>query len=816
MGLSRDLVAEIYSPASRAVGSGYFCTSRLILTAKHILSDLPKMGPPDVSTQAGAGAFEQVFRDNQTVCRVRSLTAGGGSAFVDAIPVWWSENADVALLALTAQGIQAGVSQTITWADVRDGEPIDVTAVGFPEADTENGVRESRQISGRLNPLSGVKARRYVIHVSGSIGELPAAAGSSWAGMSGAALFSGDVFVGVVLVDADVLHPERLELWAVPARAFANDRAFLNWIRWDGGERAWIFSSESPPSAMALLTEIAEANRQLVRERLPLEIENRPDHKTISESEKGTLETDLALKPSRQRIIHIQYPRNPNFTGRETQLRALHNALTSKKTAALTQAIAGLGGVGKTQLAMEYSYRYADEYDVIWWVRSELQETRINDIAALGKALGAISSSMEASESVRTTLDWLDRHSGWLLVFDNAEHPNQIRDLLPKARNGSIIITSRFGAWGAVAQTLLIESWSSTEAVAFLYQRTSQIDETAALGIADALGYLPLALAQVAAYVEESGCSLMQYLALLKANPSEALKLRPNSSDAERAIATIWEISLKLLAAKSSEAVALLNFFSFLSADHISYEILLAHADRLPPPLDRILTEGFALNAAIAALRSYSLVNRTADGFAVHRLVQAVVRTRLDDDRYRLYSEAAKEIEGTTLSFDREVTSKSSSPFGSWTRQHLLAVAVLGLAMVLPGDRGKKGVPAVQLIPAGTGHPSGTVPKYGGALGGSRSEQGQGFKGNGAFEGIQANRSVPPDTAGAVGPRHYVEVVNTAFAIYDKSGRILSGPSPFERLWKGFGGGCETMVGGKSDRPLRSFRRSLADNTCHL
>jgi Trypsin-like peptidase domain len=261
MGLSGKFVAEIYSPTDGAVGSGYFCTSRLVLTAKHVVSSaLPKDGLPEVSTRAKAEEFERVFPDNRTICRVRSLAAGRGGPFVDAIPVWWSESADVALLALT-QSTQPEASRTITWANVPECEPIEVTAVGFPQADTENGVRESRQISGLLNPLSGVKAQRLVIQVGGSIGELPAGAGSSWAGMSGAALFSEEFLIGVVLVDADVSHPDRLELWALPASAFANDPAFLNWIRWDGGERSWEFSRESPSTAKALLRKIVETNK---------------------------------------------------------------------------------------------------------------------------------------------------------------------------------------------------------------------------------------------------------------------------------------------------------------------------------------------------------------------------------------------------------------------------------------------------------------------------------------------------------------------------------------------------------------------------
>jgi HEAT repeat protein len=199
------------------------------------------------------------------ICRVRSLRVRGGTAFEDAVPVWWTADADVALLALSAppSGRDGVVVPSITWADVAQSQPVEVTAVGFPEADVEQGLRESRQISGHLNPLSGLKAGRYVISVGETIGRVPTGATSSWAGMSGAAVFAEDVLVGLLLVDADPTHPERLELWALPARTFADHPSFLRWIHWGGGDGTWIRSLEPPSSAMTLLRRIAESNKQL-------------------------------------------------------------------------------------------------------------------------------------------------------------------------------------------------------------------------------------------------------------------------------------------------------------------------------------------------------------------------------------------------------------------------------------------------------------------------------------------------------------------------------------------------------------------------
>jgi len=280
MGLLHPLhrsVAEIYCPASGSVGSGYFLTSRLVLTARHVIAGaISNVGIPEIPTAAQVEELLQTLPEKHMVCRVRSLDAGRGKSFLNAVPVWWSADADVALLALTtACSDQENNVPPITWTNVPESEPIYVTAVGFPEADTKEGIRESRQLSGQLVPLSGVKAGRFVIHVSGNIGKISPNIGSSWAGMSGAALFAEDILIGVVLVDADSAHPERLELWALPVHTFADDPSFIHWIRWDGGEGRWNRSKETPLGVMGYLRKIMKANEQL-----PSEIPSPADAKT--------------------------------------------------------------------------------------------------------------------------------------------------------------------------------------------------------------------------------------------------------------------------------------------------------------------------------------------------------------------------------------------------------------------------------------------------------------------------------------------------------------------------------------------------------
>jgi hypothetical protein len=344
-------------------------------------------------------------------------------------------------------------------------------------------------------------------------------------------------------------------------------------------------------------------------------------------------------------IRRIPHPRNPNFIGREDYLERLHQELNSGKFAAVTQAIAGLGGIGKTQLALEYSYRYDDEYNVIWWVRSEQEETRLDDLQALGQTLGQSTSGMEVSQSITATLGWLDRNDKWLLVFDNVERPSHIRDLLPKARRGHIIITSRYHAWQEVAQTVSLAVWSPGEAISYLSKRTRQQNDTAAAAIAEALGYLPLALVQAAAYIEETGCSFAHYLELFQAHPAETLQRRPNASDAEKVIATIWEIAFQRVAETNPQAVELLNLFAFLPPDRIPRRLLTGQVNRLPESLAKTVQNPFVLDDAITVLRRYSLIDTTEDVFSVHRLVQLVVQERLDDESHRRFYGAARDLQ---------------------------------------------------------------------------------------------------------------------------------------------------------------------------
>ncbi len=227
-----------------------------------------------------------------------------------------------------------------------------------------------------------------------------------------------------------------------------------------------------------------------------------------------------------QKIFTVPFAQNPYFTGREDILSQLHNALNNNKTAALTQAISGLGGIGKTQTAVEYAYRHQDDYQYIFWVRAEKREELNSDLAALAHSLNLPEKDEQDQPRVIAAVQkWLATHTGWLLVLDNADDPAVVKECIPSSLKGHTILTTRAQIWGRLAQRIEIEKMGLEEGTRFLLHRANIIassdtsldtlssnDIAKAKEIVQALDGLPLALEQAAAYIEENECGLAGYL----------------------------------------------------------------------------------------------------------------------------------------------------------------------------------------------------------------------------------------------------------------------------------------------------------------
>jgi len=364
-----------------------------------------------------------------------------------------------------------------------------------------------------------------------------------------------------------------------------------------------------------------------------------------------------AAKPQKERrlpaIWNVPHNRNRNFAGREAVLTRLHEALATGGAAALTQAITGLGGVGKTQTAIEFAYRYSGDYELVWWIRSEEPAKLAADYAGLARPLG-IKEEKELNVTVQTVRAELTNRARWLLVFDNANTPAEVRDYLPQAGSGHVLITSRNHDWLEVAEPLAITTWQRDESVAFLLKRTKQKDERSANQLAEALGDLPLALEQAAANIVAGGGSLTGYLKTLREHTREVLRRGKAPAGYHATVATTWEISFVEVGKESEAAGQLMNLCAFLAPDDIGREMLRAGAEELPEPLAAAVADDLLWGDAVGTLRKYSLVEVQDGGISVHRLVQAVVRDRLEAGGRKEWGEAAVSVVNAAFPYEHD------------------------------------------------------------------------------------------------------------------------------------------------------------------
>ncbi|MGW7080303.1 FxSxx-COOH system tetratricopeptide repeat protein [Streptomyces sp. NPDC054866] len=327
-------------------------------------------------------------------------------------------------------------------------------------------------------------------------------------------------------------------------------------------------------------------------------------------------------------------PRNPNFTGRERLLGELAERLDSGGTAAvLPEAMYGLGGIGKSQLAVEYVYVHQSAYDLICWISSERASGVINGLAQLAPHLG-ISHGSEAGTTVPAVLDALrrgDPYSRWLLVFDNAENAESLAPYLPNSRLGTVLITSRNPHWDNVARCLEVDVFERAESIKLLNKRGPELTEADADQLADALGDLPLAIEQAAAWRAETGMPVQEYLRLFKEKRSELLfESAPYAY--QQSIATAWNVSLDHVEQTNPEAIQLLQVCAYLAPAPIPRDLFShVHRGSIAPQLDAALADPLRLSRAVREIKRYSLarVDLRTNSLQIHRLVQAVLVNRM-------------------------------------------------------------------------------------------------------------------------------------------------------------------------------------------
>ena len=375
---------------------------------------------------------------------------------------------------------------------------------------------------------------------------------------------------------------------------------------------------------------------------------------TETEGERDQVEQKLqALEGQRSQdkpepglpIWNVPYGRNPYFTGREALLEALHQKLTKEHTITLTQAITGLGGIGKTQTAIEYAYRHREGYRIIWWLRAEELTTLAADYAQLAIQLNLPEQEVtEQAIQIQAVHNWLERHMDWLLIFDNAEERHHIRPYVPRIGQGQVLITSRNPIWDGLGTTLPVEVMQPEEALAFLAKRTDDLDPQAAATLAETLGYLPLALEQAAAYIRENSISLDQYRTLFQKHRTQLLQHRHLATEYPDTVATTWELAFQKVQKTAPAAADLLNLCAFLAPEAIFLDMITEGATHVPKRLAKTITDPLTLNELINPLLHYALLQREGHTLILHRLVQSVLRDRLKPATQRRWAERAVRI----------------------------------------------------------------------------------------------------------------------------------------------------------------------------
>ena len=364
-------------------------------------------------------------------------------------------------------------------------------------------------------------------------------------------------------------------------------------------------------------------------------------------------------KPTEEGVLpHSTAPRLHNLPfsplgdllkGRDEELQRLQEGQTTAITQA--QTIHGLGGIGKTRLAIEYAWRSGSQYDTAFFVVAETPETLHSNLANLARPdwLNLPESKAPAQEeTVAAVLRWLREHDRWLLILDNVdtqEAKEGVLKVLPSLSTGRVLITSRLREWPPSVQRQPLETLSLDEAQRFLLERTardrtrSEDDPAQARRLAEDLGCLPLALLQAAAYIVHHQMSLSEYLEDWQHEREQVLNWYGGSvMQYPASVAVTWQKTFQQL---SPTAASILRLTSYLAPDPIPSEMFEKGTSIVEEAIGLWCAETGAqpddqsVKAAIAELSAYSMVTREGPNFMVHRMVQDALRSKIPEERRR-------------------------------------------------------------------------------------------------------------------------------------------------------------------------------------
>jgi hypothetical protein len=343
--------------------------------------------------------------------------------------------------------------------------------------------------------------------------------------------------------------------------------------------------------------------------------------------------------------IPIRVPEH--FMGRDDALAAIETALKRYEGRVAITALHGLRGVGKTTLAAAYADRHRGDYRATWWIRAQTEPTMRADLAALGVRLGWVAADEKEEPALAAVMERL-RHEGegCLLIYDNAIDADALKPYLPPGGRAQVLVTSNAHAWRGIAAPVEIRLWPREIGADYLIARTGRLTErNAALALSEALGGLPLAHEQAAAYCERLDLALAEYARRFEATPAKFLddtRHAPAEYHDGLTVAKTFALAIDEASKLHPAAEPLIVHAALLAPEPIPLYLFSEARENFGEPLASAL-EGDGLDEAVAALRAFALLDREAiaderelsiitDCIRLHRLVRQVAAARCEGE----------------------------------------------------------------------------------------------------------------------------------------------------------------------------------------
>ncbi|BCJ58373.1 FxSxx-COOH system tetratricopeptide repeat protein [Micromonospora endophytica] len=406
----------------------------------------------------------------------------------------------------------------------------------------------------------------------------------------------------IVLLSQEYMQsPSARELWQQATRDASVGTSYLVPIRLDNSRASGPFVDRIP-------VDLVGVNEQEAIDRLLEAL----GHPTRPAGDPQDAQRRRRFPGNEPPLWRVPLPRNVQFVGRGLLLEEMRDWLSSAEAGHGPLALHGLGGVGKSQIALEYAYRFRGEYDIVWWISAQQP-------SVLRLALGALADRLAAeldmplggsvSDRVQWVLDVLRRgvpYRRWLLILDNADEPTELTELLPQGP-GHVLVTTRNHAWTRHARTLEVGSFDRAESLALLGRRARHLTGGDAQLIAERLGDLPLAIEQAGAWLATTGESPEQYLARVRRYLPDMLA-EELPADYRQTGAEPWLVSLDSLRERNPAAAKLLEVCSFFASEPIPMSLI--NGDRFINvllPYDQSLRDPLLMGRTLRDIGRYAL-----------------------------------------------------------------------------------------------------------------------------------------------------------------------------------------------------------------